>query len=229
MNKFGIAATAALLLAALAPSAASAQIAKSGKAYLLRLKFRAGEDRKYTLSTELSGIAAAPGGGIKLSGPLEEKIISVKGKTANVTVSIGALKTKDGQAFGEPQSTTITVDELGNASGSVTGQSSFGVHFPKNPVKIGETWTHETQIGGATGGSSVVATYKFNGIKKVGKQQLADISFTIGTSGMVKGGSGRTYLQPSNGALVSTSMKILVANPQGGDDITTTVNITPTK
>jgi hypothetical protein len=229
MNKLNIAAAAALLLAAI-PSVAHAQIAKSGKAYLLRLKFKAGETRKYTLATELSGLAmGANGNGIKLSGPLEEKIVSVKGKSATINVSIGAMSTADGQTFGQPSSSTISVDELGNATGSETGKTSFGVHFPKNPVKVGETWTHEAQLGGATGGGMVKATYKFNGIKKVGKQTLADITFSFGASGMVKGGSGRTYLLPSNGALVSTTMKILVANPQGGTDISTTVNITPVK
>jgi hypothetical protein len=228
MNKVNIAA-AALLVVAFAPASAHAQIAKSGKAYLLRLKFKAGESRKYTLSTELSGLPIGKDGKLKLSGPLEETVASVKGKNATINVSVGALKTADGQAFGQPSTSTITVDELGNATGSEMGQSSFGVHFPKNPVKIGETWTHQTQLAGAGGGGTVTATYKFNGIKKVGKQQLADISFTIGAAGMVKSGSGQTFLLPSNGALITTTMKILVANPQGGNDITTNVNITPAK
>jgi hypothetical protein len=144
-------------------------------------------------------------------------------------VQTGALTTASGQALTQPQTATITVDELGNATGEAN-QGSFGVHLPKAPVKVGETWTQSTAIpGGASGGGSVSATYKFNGLKKVGKLSLADISFSLSSTGMVKGGTGHAYLLPSNCALSSMTMKMTVANPAGGGDLTTTVSMQTAK
>jgi hypothetical protein len=236
MIKFNSIAAAAVCLALFAPATSPAQIKKAGNGYLMRLKFKAGEVHKYSLLTTVTGLpaSAATGGGsgIRVTGSMEQKVVSVKGKVATILVSTSAMTMSSGQAVGEPKSMTVTVDDQGNSSGG-NAQGSFGVHLPKGPVKVGETWNMKTEVPGGTmgasAGGSVTATYKFNGIKHVGRQSLADVTFSLSSTGMLKGGTGHALLLPENGALSSMTMKMMVSNPMGGADLTTVVSIQTVK
>lgn len=211
------------------PALASAQIKKTGPAYLFRLKFKVGTLHKYNLGTKITGLSAAQGGGagggIDLKGTLQQKVVSVAGKSAKVEVTTSALNSATGGSIGQPQTAVLDVDELSNAS-SNGKTASFAIPFSKTPVKVGGTWTQKVSMPGSMGGSSNgAATYRFNGIKKVGKQNLADVTFSVAQAGMMKSGTGHALLQPTDGSLVSLSLKLNVANPQGGADLTTLVVI----
>lgn len=226
-------AAAAACISVLLPLSANAQVKKQGAGYLLRMKYKPGTVRKYSIVTSIVGLpagtAGAAGGPMKISATVEQKVLSVAGKVAKVEVKTSAFQMANGTSVGAPQTVNSSIDELGDSTGYGKA-SGFGVHFPKEPIKVGGTWSRENAIPGMMGGATKAkTTYKFNGIKRVGKLSVADVSFNIDPSGMMKGGSGHSYLNPTDGSLSSVSMKFTVANPQGGTDLVTTVSIQPAK
>jgi len=231
INSQSMAATAAGF-ALLLPLSAHAQIKKSGNAYTLRMKYTPGTVRKYSIVTTITGMSAAQAGvqgPLKITGTLEQKVLSVAGKVGKLEIKTSALQMANGTAIGEPKTVTTNVDEFGNAADE-QGNQGYGVHFPKEAIKVGGTWSQATDIPGTVGGASkATTTYKFNGIKRVGKQSVADISFNIQPAGMLKGGSGHSYLNPADGSLAGLSLKINIANPQGGADLMTNVSVQPIK
>ena len=234
MIKTNSIAVAAACFAILIPSAASAQIKKVGGSYLLRLKFKAGTVKKYNLVTAITGLPASAmggsGGPMKLTGTLTEKVISVAGNKGTLQVETSAMALATGQTFGQPQTQTVTIDDLGN-DGGAGNAPGYGVHLPQKAVKVGESWTQSMAMPGAMGSGQggATATYKFNGIKSVGGKSLADISFAISSNGLLKGGSGHAYLLPVDGSLSQMDMKMSVSNPSGGADLVTIVSIRPAK
>jgi hypothetical protein len=233
MMKLKTATAIALCLTILVPGMAAAQVKKAGGAYLLRLKLKKGDVHKYSIGTSITGLPAEQTGGtsgpIVINGTLEQKVLSITGKLAKVQITTGAMTMQGGMTVSQPQTTTIDVDDLGNGS-NAKGQAGFGIQLPKNPIKIGGTWSKAMVLPGAMGARGTgTATYRFNGIKKQGKKMLADISFSIASTGMMKGGSGRAYLSPTDGSLANLTMKLSVSNPQGGPDLNTSVNISSTK
>ena len=227
MIKFNSIVASAICLALVLPAASLAQVKKSGKGYLLRCKYRVGDSRKYKLVATASGVpgAAAP---MVITGSFQEKVLSVTGKSANIELSSSAMMV-GGQPLSQPAKKTFKVDELGNVSGG-GGATAYSIHLPKEAIKVGGTWKSGSELPGTMGGGGTATmTYRFNGVKKVGKQSVADITFSISSTGMVKGGSGRAYLSVADSSLASMSMKMTVSNPAGGADLTSTVKIDPAK
>ncbi len=225
---------AAVCVGVLAPLSAHAQIKKQGAGYLLRMKYKPGAVRKYAIVTSISGLPAgqggASGGPMKMTATLEQKILSVTGKVAKMEIKSSAFQMSNGASIGQPQTVTASVDEFGNTADG-TETKDYGVHFPKDPVKVGGTWSRTSDLPAGMGGGASKATtiYKFNGIKRVGKVNVADVSFNVQGSGMLKGGSGHSYLNPADGSLSSVALKLSIANPQGGSDLVTTINVQPVK
>jgi len=226
-----------LLAAAIAvlPGLAFSQVSKSGSGYLLRLKFKAGTTQKYTVTTHVSGLPSnAPGsenGVLILEGPLVQAVKSVAGAVATITANVGPFTLKGTETeASSAQSATFQMDALGNIVGAQKQGGGFGVHFPKEIVKIDGTWTAVAALPGTMGGTgSAKTTYRFKGIKTVNKKKLADITLAMTPFSLVKSGSGEVFVSPVDGSLVSMTLNLTLSNPQGGPDMKVTTSIVPAK
>jgi hypothetical protein len=229
LNSLAMLGVASLLLA---PAVSHAQVKKSGAGYLLRMKYKAGKTLKYTVTSTITGMPAeanptGAAGPMKLVGPLTESIKTLTGKNANVDMSLGPFLL-NGASVGQAQTQSFQVDELGNVVGQGKG---FGVRFPKDAVKVGGTWTASMSLPGSMGAqSNSKTTFTFNGMKTVGKQKLADISYVVQPMTGVKSGNGHAYLSPVDGSLVSMKLTMTLQNPQGtGSDITISTEVQTAK
>src|SRR5579885_2898182 len=233
MNKIVIAVCVGALLVPAAT--ALGQIKQSKGTYLLRMKFTAGKVRKYPVSSKVSGLPVSavtgPNGVNSFGGPFIETVKSLSGKTAKVTFEIGPFSI-NGQKMhtgAEAQKTTVQIDELGNVVGQASA-SFFGVHYPKAPVMIGGTWSSLMALPATVGGSGESEyTFKFNGVKTVGKQKVGDISLNMQPTGMVTSGVGKALVSAADGSLVKMSMNLSLANPQGSGELKVAILIQAAK
>lgn len=226
--------TALCLAALFCASIAPAQIKKSGGAYLLRLKLTKGQSLRYKLSTTASGLPTTTqtpfikNGVMNLSGPMTMTVLSVSGSVATVETRTGPILVPGNPSPLIPeQRVTSQLNEFGDPVGDQKG-SGFHTHFPKEAVKVGQSWTASvpmTTLG--AGRSQAQAKFTFQGIKKLKGKDVGIVAISILPSQQVKGGKGTMSFYASNGVLAGGALTIVMNNPQSGaaGPVTVSVNI----
>ncbi len=182
----------------------------SAQTVLLRFKPPVGATGHYVMSTSMT--QTVPGMPTAMSTstsvPMTMRVVS---RSGNITT----METKMGQAkvtipAGSPMSsmkpmlektmsgvtTTTTIDEFGSMKGGTSGAGASSmmasgmngqtVSFPKNAVKVGDSWNETLDMGKAMGAAGaktgmtatgkIPIVYRLVSLKKVGGKSLATIS-----------------------------------------------------
>lgn len=203
------------------PSNTEAQVKQQGKKYLMRIKWQAGKQYNYAMSTSLTipGMSQAPE---PMAVDYSMKVLSVKSGTATVNVT----------AQGSTQK--IEIDNRGKTSGSGAGTmfSSDMAQLPEKAVGLGESWSSTSKMDGPTGAMNVKATSTLMGFKTVSGKKMAHVSVKMNLSGGGATGSGTgDILYDMADAMTyraTIKMNMSMSNPQGGQKMdikaTTTIN-----
>ncbi|MGV3618246.1 MAG: hypothetical protein ACO1SV_23205 [Fimbriimonas sp.] len=192
-----------IALAGLGSTFASAQVTPSGGGYLLRVKYSTGQVLRYA-STNSVGGATGRGDGLVISLPIVMRVTEVKGKVAKARLTVGPAKNGN-QILNNSQTVVMTLNNRNQGGGE--GQSTgVTAQLPERPVKVGQTWTAVAPISTASGQvQRLNATYRFQGVKKVGGKSVAVITYSV--NGAATGTGTMTLLQ-GDGTLWSNNMKI---------------------
>jgi len=121
---------------------------------------------------------------------------------------------------------TYTMDSFGKITGDMKSLNSSGmerISYPKNPVRIGQTWTSSTKVNSMSGETDVKATLKLLGIERVNGVECykASISTSTTVQNIKISGSGFLWIRRSDGLEEKMNMTIMMkptgkgASPQG--------------
>ncbi len=196
--------TFALAGAVLALSCSSlAQIKKVGSAYLLRVKYFKGETIKLRTVNSVEGMKNG-NQPLKINVPILIKVLNVSQGISTLSLAAGPA-TANGKKFNAPvQQALIKVDSR-NASTGGPSNLNLGATYPQAPIKIGQTWTSKTAVNLGGSPSTMTAVYKFLGVKKVGKAQVAALSMHV--SGAAQG-TGTMHLSTADGTIQDCNLRL---------------------
>ena len=170
-----------------------AQVTKSGPAYKVRMAWRKGDVFKYRLSLS---ITMPDGQTMPNNSDLTIKVISVKDGIADVEVESIDPITK------APVKKKAQMDAYGPI-GEDSGMSGLsGQRLPKNPIKLGESWTISQTVKQGNISVEVKSTYTLRTVKAFEGVNCAifDVKATT-TKGFVSDSSGTIYLESKNGQM----------------------------
>lgn len=190
------------------PTTSTAQVTKSGKKYVFRIKFKKGEKFEYSLTNSMS----MPGSKAADPKPMVYSWLtkSVSGNNAIITMT------------GNGSSEDISMNSRGetNSKSAVSMFSNEMAVLPEKAVAIGDSWTSSGKTQGITGAMDVKTTSTFKGIKTVDGKQMAHIAISIkmSGSGVTGSGTGDTLTEMSNGMSYRANIKLdlKASNPQDG-------------
>ncbi len=205
--------TTLFILALVATSIASAQITKSGQAYLFRMKHQVGSTLKYSVVSKIDGMGSG-GKGMGMTLPMVWKVVSVKNGVATVDTTVGPV-TAAGSVMMQATKNRIQIDSKGKVIGTAGGGQQVTPALPDKPIRIGQSWSSTSPISLPTSGQAkVTAKYLFKGFKMVDGKQMAELGVT--TSGQAAG-NGTMLLMVSDGSLFRSNLKmsLKVTNPDG--------------
>ncbi len=199
------------LCVALAASGGS-QVTKSGKNYLVRLKYQTGQKITYDLITE----ARYPGlgGSAKVTSGLVVDVKSVSKEKYNVVFTVlPAMVGKEQRT--KKATVNATVDSRNRIIKSSAKEGSapdmLDLAYPDKPIAPGFTW-ETASIGGFKDFGNVTArtTYKFVGVKTVNGVSVAEISVSqVGTQqSTIVTGKGTILLRTADGSFESSTMNV---------------------
>lgn len=199
-----------LFVAALA-AISRGQITKTSKGYLFRLKFVQGRSYTYSFLVDMTTpTSASP---MRVEGPLNIRILSVKGQTANVQATVGPLSMA-GQTMPQ-QSTTVQETTTGRIVGGGDQIQQLAIPLPSTPKKPGETWTGSTKLGLYGSTEKVATKYRFTGIARAGGHELAHLKVSLTGSGQTTiNGSGDIYLLVADGSMWQSTTRFSLALQQ---------------
>lgn len=195
---------------------ANGQVTKKGSGYLLRVKYTAGKVARFASTTSISmGKGVKP---MNLSLPFTIKVLSVKGDASTLLVTPGEA-VMEGKRAGKLMTPVKVVLNNRNEAVGGTQSSNVGAQYPAKPVKVGDVWKSKMPV--ALGGKPVVTTttYKFLGLKKVGRTRTATIAMTIGGPAE---GTGLVSLNPADGQMLSMKLSLKVSTAETGQVSMTT-------
>lgn len=221
---------ATLLLAAVSlTSVAPAQVAPSGEGYTIRVKYVAGQVTNYKVASKID-ITGGPEG-MPAPGP-QSTDISVRQEVVEVKDGVSTLKVETTGGPTETPTQTFQVDEhgkvVGQPEGTPPGQnmSGFPTGLPDRALKVGETWSSETEMPGIPGGGKIKVDYTFQGLKTVEGKSVAQIDFKMSLAGeMTMDGEGTVILDPADGQLLSTTSRNTMTIKVPGVDKSMTISI----
>lgn len=108
------------------------------------------------------------------------------------------------------QKETMTVDSRGNPIGASANQAGGFYGYPKDAVKVGQSWTANVNLGnlGARAGS-VKSTMKLLGVERVNNQNCFKMSMNLSSSmqNMTVTGNGTIWARTSDGMLEKGNVK----------------------
>jgi hypothetical protein len=185
----------------------SAQVTKTGGAYLLRMKFFKGQKLSYLMTSSSTGV--------KMEIPFIMNVTDVTGNVATINLTVGPAsvngkRAMNGNTPAKAQVVTIQMDNRGKVvkSSQPGAQGMAGVVLPEKPIRIGETFPVDstTPMGGMN--MKVTGRYRFAGIKNVNGKQAAQLAVMLSGSGtggaamkISTKGSGTTNLDIADGQL----------------------------
>ena len=220
---FAVAVLSTAILGPNMSSIANAQVTKQGAGYLFRIKYVKGQVMKYNMA--ISGKnpgAAANAKPMVMNMPMSMKVVDVKNGVATIESSVTAPGSKT------PQVQTMKMDNRGNVVGGAPGAGSMtaGTNLPQNPVPVGGSWTAKAAMAA---GMNANATYKFKSIKNVGGKNVAVIDVSMNAAGQMRAaGNGTMYMSMADCSLVSMSMVMKMASPDGKTSNNMTLTMTRT-
>ena len=195
-----------------------AQISKQGDGYLFRMKFTPGAKASYTMTMSGIGAPGAAGGG-----NMTMKLVQVVKSVAN---GVGTIEfTVSGGMVPKPMVQTMKMDGRGKVvGGGQNMQQIQQVELPANAMKIGSTWKGQMKSATQMGEMTTNYTYKFVGLKKIGKNDCAQIFVTNTATGasLKTSGSGNVFLRLADGSMETMNMnqKVTISNPQTAKPMT---------
>jgi hypothetical protein len=194
----------ALALCASLSAMSPAQVTAAKGGYLLRAKYVKGETFRYKTSTSMVGVGgnAKP---MKMDAPIVMHVEDVTDGAANIKFSMGPF-TVGGSAIQPARTGTMKLDARNGSTDAGPMGSGMGAQLPQTPVKVGQTWTTTAPVPDTLGqAKQLKAIYKFQGVKTVGGQKVAVITYSL--TGGAKG-SGTVLILASDGTLYSNSVKL---------------------
>ncbi len=219
----------ALLLTTAMIASASAQITRSGRGYLFRIKFQQGAVTRYNTTVSHPAEGGVPA--LKVSLPIVQTVTGIHNGVANLVVRQGPMVI-NGNPYGPISSIQMKVNSRGKLVGGEIGANSGITAFPETPVRTGQTWGATVPIaamGAMSGGASVVtATYRFIKITKHNGRQVAELHVSYSSKGVTPlQGAGVTYLALTDGIVLASTMKMDVTLGKSADP--TSVNVVVTR
>ena len=203
----------AVLTLALFAALGSAQITKSGSAYLLRMKHTPGATYRYGVASTIGG-ASANGQAMKFSLPMVWKVVGVKNNIATIDTTVGPIKMgKD--VVGQATKNRIQLNSRGQLVGKAGSGQQVTPSLPDKPIKIGQSWSASAPIDlPGQGAKKISAQYTLKGFKTVSGKQVAELA--IKTTGQAAG-TGSMLLLMSDGSLFRSNMNLnlSVTGPNG--------------
>lgn len=108
---------------------------------------------------------------------------------------------------------TYKIDSLGRIESGANTINSSGMEritYPKNPIRIGQTWTSTTKVNTMSGTTNVTATLKLLGIERVGGVECYKTSINTSTTveNIKISGSGLLWIRRSDGLEEKMNMNL---------------------
>lgn len=177
------------------------QVKKTPKGYLLQAKYKVGQVTKVVLA-----ITSAE---IKQSVRSTTRVLNVE---SDGSAKIQVLIPKQGTTLA--QQDTIYVNKFGVPKDGKIGAFGAIYQWPDTPVKLGETWSGDINLGEGENAMPVKAAYKLVGFKKIGKVEVARISTVLNMkSPLTISGSGFINVRMDNGQVLSSDLKLAMLVP----------------
>lgn len=200
-----------------APTPSSAQISKSGKKYVLRMKWSKGQKLNYN-------IAMAMGGQKPMNMGLSYYVKSVKGKS-------GVLEVTASAPGGQPTTETVTVDERGRLSGGSASMNGNVLEYPAGAIGIGESWTTDATFPGAPGGLKGKAKNTLKGVRKVNGKEYMHIESKMNAKGtqVTASGVNNVLVGMADGQILRSTMKMDITVDNNGQKQTMNMVVTLTR
>ncbi|MBS1702378.1 MAG: hypothetical protein JST12_12005 [Armatimonadetes bacterium] len=195
MQKFRMvfAAFLALVLAGLS----SAQVTPTKKGYLILIRYKKGQVLKYNIDMKLLGTTNSS------SVQIVTKCLDVDKKG----ISTLEVSTPYGN---KTNSRKLKVDRHGKPVGQVIDGFSGNFMWPETPIKIGQTWNGDFNLGADNPGAGMLkATYKLAAIKVVGGTKVAVVTTVIDYKGEYQvSGTGTINVRVSDGQLNDATFNV---------------------
>lgn len=200
---------------------ADAQVTAQGGGYLLRMKFTKGQTMRYnmTMNTQMpsgSMPKGSGGGNMNMTMPMSMTVTDVKNGVATIKSVVGPSKFMGSEIPKQEQ--TMRMDSRGNVVGGGASQMNFLGSLPQRPVKIGQKWTQNVDMGAMSGGMGgsmkLTGTYTLRSVAA----NVATIAVTInGTQqGMKINGSGTFRTRVSDGSMDGGSLNMTMVMDMSG-------------
>ncbi len=200
-----------------APTPSQAQISKSGKKYVLRMKWAKGQKLNYNLAMSMSGQKPMNMG-------LSYNVKSLKGKAGVMDITA----TMPGQS---PTTETVTVDERGRVSGGNANMSGNVLEYPAGAIGIGESWTTDATFPGAPGGLKGKAKNTLKGLRKVDGKDYMHIESKMDAKGtqVTATGVNNVLVGMADGQILRSTLKMDVTMSNGNQKQTVNMTVTLTR
>jgi hypothetical protein len=207
------------------PLAGQAQITRSGNGFLFRHKFHAGQTSRFVAKISATNRpGAAP---FVTVVPMSEKVVSVKGKIANIDVVMEPM-IMAGRASGKPMTSPIQVDDRGPVgSNAMMLYMQFGevyAPFSDKLMHVGDV----VEIDKAgdypmLGHVSIAAHYKLEGMTALAGRKAARFSMAVTKKGRVDSTiTGEFYVAADDGSTLKIAQTTVV-KMAGGANMTQVV------
>lgn len=183
----------------------SAQVTKSGNAYLFRMKYAQGNVLKYSVLSTIGGMSQN-GQPMKFTLPMIWKVVSVAKGVSTIDTTVGPVSMGGNQPMMQATKNRIQLDNRGRLVGQPGTGQQVTPALPEKPIRVGQSWSSTAPINLPTQGESKIsATYTFKGVKVVEGKPMAELA--VKTSGQAVG-SGTMLLMMKDGTLFRSQLKM---------------------
>ena len=202
---------ASTIALALFAACAPAQITKTAKGYLMRVKYVPGTVIRYDSSSSVAN-KQSPLGSVSIGVPITYTVLGVAKGLATVRLNIGAGKISGNPSpVTEPQRFELKLDSQNRptqATGPVPGSPGA---LPDHPIEPGSTWNAVAafNVGGSI--QKLQGVYRFAGLKTEDGRLLAIITYQL--SGAVSG-TGVMKLLAKDGSMVTNETNLSLKGDQ---------------
>lgn len=180
-------------------ASSSAQVVQKKGGYIIFIKYTKGQVLKQNISM------IAPSTKVTTNTQIVTKCLDVDKN------GIATLEVSTPTAPGKPPSKRkVKVDRHGKPVGNAIDGFSGNFMWPETPLKIGQTWDGNVNMGGAgQSGGSMRALYKLAAIKNLNGTKVAVITTVLDVSGQFDvAGTGTIYVRVSDGQLDSATFNV---------------------
>ncbi len=198
--------------------------------YLIRVNLKKGQviRHAYTMSTTLPmGNKPAK---MDINATLRQTVTNVANGKFTLTSKMESAKVKSSMLGAEQAKniekqmmqagTTIVMDSLGKTTVSGGQSAMSGVNtttsYPKNAVRIGQSWTTSQKMPTQIGNVDMTVTNKLLAVEKVGVNNCYKLAMTMKSSGQMQmNGSGTMWVRQSDGMQEKANITMSMVMGQG--------------